>query len=150
MDVEDGRWSVKNSEEIEAIHFEWTPELVRLATSRRRIHPFLGPLKQTDWKWPYYIYRPDVVLPDPANTHECLKWVGLSDEKIIQVEQRFNELYPDFQAPVCGYDEYFSPTGHNSIVFPVLDKMVRVYQRMLDDWSSDHEYTHGEPFYTMN
>ncbi|KAJ5595417.1 uncharacterized protein N7459_001625 [Penicillium hispanicum] len=143
MDPEDydDRWSVKNSEEIEAIQFEWTPELVRLATSRCQLHPILGPLEQSN-RWPYHSYRPDMALPDPADTRECLEWFGLSDEKIIEVEQKFNELYPDFPSPVCGYDEQFSSKGRNAVTFPALDTMVKVYYGMLDHWNSDYEYTH--------
>ncbi|KAJ5109275.1 hypothetical protein N7456_005950 [Penicillium angulare] len=133
--------SVQNSEEINAIYFEWTPELVRLATSRCQIHPFWGPLTPAQ-EWPYYIYPSHVAFPDPADTHECLKWVGLSDEKIIQVESRFNEIYPDFQGPSCGYEEKFSSRGVNSVILPVLEKMVQEHYSMLDHLTSECEYTH--------
>ncbi|KAH8432803.1 uncharacterized protein LDX57_010432 [Aspergillus melleus] len=141
----DDRPYIKNSEEIEAIPFTWTPELARLTISRGGIHPFLGPLEPSN-EYPYYIFHPDWALPDPADTRECLKWVGLSDDKIIQVEQKFNELYPDYQGPVCGYDEKYTsggtPGGRNYIDFPVVARMVKVYYGMVDHWSSDHEYTH--------
>jgi len=71
------------SEEIKAIDFEWTPELVKLGTSRGSIHPSIGPIKQSDG-FLNYIYRPGMALPDPADTRECLKWVVLSDEKDVE------------------------------------------------------------------
>lgn len=74
------------SEEIKAINFEWTPELVKLGTSCGSIHPSIGLIEQSDG-FLNYIYRPGMALPGPADTRECLKWVGLSDEKIIEVEE---------------------------------------------------------------
>ncbi|KAK1148140.1 hypothetical protein N8T08_010779 [Aspergillus melleus] len=141
----DDRPDIKNSEEIEAIPFTWTPELARLTIARGLIHPFLGPLEPAD-QFPYYIYRSDWALPDPADARECLKWVGLSDEKITQVEQKFDELHPDFRGPACGYDEKYTsggtPRGHNYIRFPRVEKMVKVFYGMVDQWTSDYEYTH--------
>lgn len=152
MDPEDydDRGSVKNSAEIEAIPFEWTPELVRLSSSRWQIHPFFGPLEPSN-EWPYYAFRPETPLPDPADTHECLKWFGLSDEKISEVQHKFDEVYPSLERPACGYEEKFSSRGFNSITFPQLDEMVNLYYRLLDHLTSDYEYTHGEafPYHTL-
>lgn len=57
--------------------------------------------------FPNYIYQPSMILPDPADTRECLKLVGLSDKKIIEVEQKFSQLYLAYQAPSCEYDEEY-------------------------------------------
>lgn len=95
------------------------------------IHPSIGFLELRDNGIPTYIYRPGMALPDPADTRECMKFVGLSDEKIIEVEQRFNELCPDFRAPSCAYDEEHTRRGYNRIIFPVIQKMVDIYIRDL-------------------
>lgn len=131
------------SEEIKTIDFEWTPELVKLGTSRDSIHPSIGPIEQSDG-FLNYIYRPVMTLPDSADTRECLKWVGLSEEKIVEVEQNFSQLYPDYEAPSCGYDEEHSRNGLNSIIFPVINKMVDVFIKGLDTYTDDLEYTHGK------
>ncbi|KAJ5680735.1 hypothetical protein N7536_011874 [Penicillium majusculum] len=110
----------RDTEENEPINFEWTPELVKIGTSRDDIHPpRLGYQDCT--------YRPGMILPDPADTRECLRWVGLSDKKIIEVERKFNELYPDFQAPSCEYDNKVSTKGFSDITFPLIEGMVDLF-----------------------
>lgn len=123
------------------IHFEWTPELVKIGTSRGDIHPSIGPHKfQKGYR--DYTYRPSMTLPDPADTRECLKWVGLSDKKILEVERKFNELYPDFQAPSCGYDNKVSTEGFSDITFPWIEGMVDLFIRgVQDDKEDDYDYT---------
>lgn len=91
----------RDTEENEPINFGWAPELV----------PSIGPHKFHEKGYQDCTYRPGMTLPDPADTWECLRWVGLSDKKIIEVERKFNELYPDFQAPSCGYDNKVSTKG---------------------------------------
>ncbi|PLB54874.1 hypothetical protein P170DRAFT_460880 [Aspergillus steynii IBT 23096] len=137
----DHRADHKGSEDIEVISFTWTPELMRPSRSRLQVHPYLGPIGSSK-EWPYRICQPVTALPDTVDTHECLRWFGLSDEKILQVEERFHELYPDFQGPPCGYKERYASKGNNSIEFPLLDRMVHVYYLMVDHWTSDYEYTH--------
>lgn len=133
----------QESEEIKAINFEWTPELVKIGTSNGTIIPSIGPVEKLDFA--RYVYHPGMALPDPADTQECLKWAGLSDEKSIEVIQKFRELYPDYQGPSCGYDEKHSQVGMNSIMFPVVDKMLQVFLReMVDVYSDDFIYTHGK------
>ncbi|KAJ5158779.1 uncharacterized protein N7500_008430 [Penicillium coprophilum] len=129
------------SEEYKAIKFEWTPELVKIGTSRGAIHPSIGPIK-LQGAFSDCVYRPGMALPDPADTLECLKWIGLSDKKVVEVNQRFHELYPHYQAPKCGYDEKHHQNGRNTITFPLLDKMVDVYIKGLDLCTEDFEYTH--------
>ncbi|KAJ5115272.1 hypothetical protein NUU61_001031 [Penicillium alfredii] len=114
------------------INFEWTPELVKLVTSRGLIHPLIGPLDQDPDGFPKCIYRPGMTLPDPADTRGCLNWVGLSEEKILEVERKFKQLYPDYQAPRCGYDEKHLPRGLNEITFPTIDKMLDIFFQGLD------------------
>ena len=115
----------QESDEIKAINFEWTPELVKIGTSDGSIHPSIGPVEQLDFA--EYVYHPGMALPDPADTQECLKWAGLSDEKSIEVIQKFKDIHPDYQGPSCGYDEEHTQTGINSITFPVIDKMLHLY-----------------------
>lgn len=131
----------RDTEENAPINFEWTPELVKIGTSRGTIHPSIGPL--TFYRGsPECNYRPGMALPDPADTRECLRWVGLSDKKIIEVEQKFNELYPDFEAPSCGYDNKISTRGISHITFPLIEKMVDLFlQGVRDDMDDDYDYT---------
>ncbi|OQD60145.1 hypothetical protein PENPOL_c027G01849 [Penicillium polonicum] len=137
-DVEDANARIT---EENPIHFEWTPELVKIGTSRGDIHPSIGPHKfQKGYR--DYTYRPSMTLPDPADTRECLKWVGLSDKKILEVERKFNELYPDFQAPSCGYDNKVSTEGFSDITFPWIEGMVDLFIRgVQDDKEDDYDYT---------
>lgn len=129
------------------IHFEWTPELVKIGTSRGAIHPSIGPLKLRDG-FPEYDYQPGMALPDPADTRECLKWAGLSDAKIAEVEQKFNYMYPDYEAPSSGYDENHSPNGLNDITFPVVDRMLDVFiEGLLERYEGGFENTHGKSRY---
>ncbi|KAJ6178746.1 hypothetical protein N7519_009207 [Penicillium mononematosum] len=121
------------------INFEWTPELVKIGTSRGAIHPSIGPIESHYGK---PIYRPGMTLPDPADTRECLKWAGLSDKKIIEVEQEFNDLYPDYQGPACGYKEKHYPTGYNTIVFPKIEKMLDLFLQGMHKDDNELEYTH--------
>ena len=131
------------SKEIKAINFEWTPELVKLGTSCGLIHLLIGFIKQSDG-FLNYIYQPGMALPGPADTRECLKWVGLFNKKIIEMDQKFSQLYPDYQASSYGYDEEHSWNGLNSITFPVIDKMVDIFIKGLDTYTDDFEYTHGK------
>jgi hypothetical protein len=71
------------SEEVKAIYFEWTPELVKIRNSRGSMHPSLGPIEDIDGLTRYF-YQPDMILPDPADTQECLKWAGLSVRKLLK------------------------------------------------------------------
>lgn len=84
--------------ETKAIQFEWTPELERIATSSGKIHPIIGSLELSD-DYPFHTYQPHMALHDPADTRTCLWWIGLSTEKIDQVERKFAEKYPDSQDP---------------------------------------------------
>ncbi|CAI7576949.1 unnamed protein product [Penicillium glandicola] len=125
----------------EPINFEWTPELVKIATSRGAIHPSIGPI---DFSKGYADcnYRPGMTLPDPADTRECLRWVGLSDKKIIDLEHKFNDLYPDYEAPSCGYDNEVTTKGISDITFPLIEEMVELFLReVYDNKDEDYDYT---------
>ncbi|CAG8910000.1 unnamed protein product [Penicillium egyptiacum] len=124
----------------ERIDFEWTPELVKIGTSRGAIHPSIGPIEYNGQ--PSYKYWPGMTLPDPANTRECLKWAGLSDQKIVEVEQKFNDVYPDYQGPACGYEEKHYRTGYNKIVFPKVEKMLEIFIQGMHDDHDEFEYNH--------
>ncbi|KAJ5725456.1 uncharacterized protein N7483_006813 [Penicillium malachiteum] len=130
--------------ETTSIKFEWTPELVKIGTSRGAIHPSIGPLEISNGL-PECKYRPDMTLPDPADTCECLKWVGLSDQKIIEFEQKFNDLFPKCQAPKCGYDEKYQAYGRgfNEITFPSIDSMLRLFIQGMGDDHEEFQYTHS-------
>ncbi|KAJ5970796.1 uncharacterized protein N7479_000714 [Penicillium vulpinum] len=132
-----------DTEENKPINFEWTPELVKIGTSRGKIHPSLGPI-EFQWGASCCEYRPGMILPDPADTQECLKWIGLSDKKAIEMEQQFNDLYPDDQAPSCGYDEEFQShtTHYNEITFPKIKKMLDMFIDGMYDNKEEFEYTH--------
>ncbi|CAG8138104.1 unnamed protein product [Penicillium olsonii] len=130
------------SEEAKAIQFEWTPELVSIRIADGSIHPLAGPLKMHDGL-PTYNLGPDVALPDPSDTPECLKWMGLSEKKTTELMQNFNALDSNYQAPVHGYDEKFSSNGKNGITFPLLDKLSNLFLEELPWYSDDYEYTHG-------
>ncbi|CAI7576959.1 unnamed protein product [Penicillium glandicola] len=96
----------RETEETKPINFEWTPELVKLATSRGAIHPSIGPIEYYDGE-PCYKYRPGMTLPDPADTRECLRWVGLSDKRSSKgyIERGIQlGLRPEF-AVFCGLHE---------------------------------------------
>ncbi|KAJ6133170.1 hypothetical protein N7471_008385 [Penicillium samsonianum] len=127
------------TDEIKPINFEWTPELVKIGTSRGAIHPSIDPVKYENG---LPNYKPDMTLPDPADTRECLKWVGLSDKKIVEVERKFNDLYPDYQGPSCGYDEKHHRTGYNEITFAKIDKMLKIFIQGMHDDHDEFEYTH--------
>ncbi|KAJ6032048.1 hypothetical protein N7540_002780 [Penicillium herquei] len=129
--------------EITSIKFEWTPELVKTGTSRGAIHPSIGPLEISNGL-PECKYRPGMNLPDPADTRECLKWVGLSDQKIIEIEQKFNDLFPKYQAPKCGYDEKNQAygRGYNEITFPLVDSMLKLFIQGMHDDHEEFQYTH--------
>lgn len=85
-------------------------------------------------------------LPDPGDTLECLRWVGLSDQKAIELEQSFRELYSYHQTSGRGYDEEHYADGKNMISFPLIDRMVDFYIKELSPCSDDYEYTHGKIF----
>ncbi|KAF7517001.1 hypothetical protein PCG10_001661 [Penicillium crustosum] len=133
----------RDTEENEPINFEWTPELVKIGTSRGDIHPSIGQLE-------FYKdsaickYRPGMTLPDPADTQECLRWVGLSDKKIAEVEQKFNALHPDYQGPSSGYDEKFKQYAYadNEITFPKIEEIMHIFIRGMHDDHDEFEYTH--------
>ncbi|OQE37863.1 hypothetical protein PENCOP_c009G03634 [Penicillium coprophilum] len=129
------------SEEYKDFKFECIPELVKIGTSRGAIHPSIGPI-ELQGQFSDCVYRPGMALPDPADTVECLEWIGLSDRKIVEVNQRFHELYPQYQAPKCGYDEKHHQNGQIPITFPLLDKMVDVCIKGLHLCIEDFEYTH--------
>ncbi|KAJ5614027.1 hypothetical protein N7528_007681 [Penicillium herquei] len=126
-----------------SIKFEWTPELVKIGSSRGAIHPSIGPLEISNGL-PECKYRPGMILPDPADTRECLKWVGLSHQKIIEVERKFNGLFPEYQAPKCGYDEEYQVygRGYNEITFPLIDRMLKLFIQGMHDDHGEFEYTH--------
>ncbi|KGO48426.1 hypothetical protein PEX1_041240 [Penicillium expansum] len=135
--------SKRDTEENEPINFEWTPELVKIGTSRGTIHPSIGPL--TFYRGsPECKYRPGMALPDPADTRECLRWIGLFDKKILEIEQKFNALHPDYQGPRCGYDEKFMQHAHayNEITFPKIEEMLNMFIRGMHDDHDEFEYTH--------
>ncbi|KAJ5738745.1 hypothetical protein N7493_001900 [Penicillium malachiteum] len=128
-----------------SIKFEWTPELVKIGTSRGAIHPSIGPLEISNGLAECNLkYRPGMILPDPADTRECLKWVGLSDQKIIEVEHKFNDLFPEYQEPKCGYDEKYQAygRGYNEIRFPLIDRMLKLFIQGMHDDHKEFEYTH--------
>lgn len=130
------------TEEEKPINFEWTPELVKIGTSRGDIHPSIVPHKIHEKGYRDYTYRPGMTLPDPADTRECLRWIGLSDKKIFEVERKFNQLYPDFQVPSCGYDNKVSTEGISDITFPLIEGMVDLFmQGVCDDKEDDYDYT---------
>ncbi|KAJ6133171.1 hypothetical protein N7471_008386 [Penicillium samsonianum] len=131
----------RDAEENKLINFEWTPELVKIGISRGDIHPSIGPHKFSNGH-PDCTYRPGMTLPDPANTRECLRWVGLSDKKIIEVEQKFNELYPDYQAPRSGHDSKVFTRGFSDITFPLIEKMADLFmQGVRNNRDDDYDYT---------
>ncbi|KAJ5452901.1 hypothetical protein N7445_001084 [Penicillium cf. griseofulvum] len=129
------------SEESKAINFKWTPELVKIGTSRGAIHPSLGPIEEHNG-FRIFKYRPGMTLPDPADTRECLRWAGLSDKKIIEVEQKFNQLYPDYQGLSCGYAEKYHQTGYTEIIFPKVEKMLDMFIQGMHDDHDEVEETH--------
>ncbi|OQE24226.1 hypothetical protein PENFLA_c010G06839 [Penicillium flavigenum] len=133
----------RNTEVNEAINFEWTPELVKIATSRGTIHPSIGPLELYSG-FPKCEYRPGMTLPDPADTRECLRWAGLSDKKISEVEQKFNELHPDYKGPSCGYDEKFQYHAHayNEITFPKIEEMLHMFIQGMHEDLDEVEESH--------
>jgi hypothetical protein len=124
------------------IIFEWTPELVKIGTSRGSIHPSLGPIEEHNG-FRIFKYRFGMTLPDPADTRECLRWAGISDKKIIEVEQKFNELYPDYQGPRCGYAEKHHRTGYTEIIFPKVEKMLDMFIQGMHDDDEEVEETHS-------
>ncbi|OQE44810.1 hypothetical protein PENCOP_c002G04108 [Penicillium coprophilum] len=130
-----------DAEEIKPINFEWTPDLVKIGTSRGGIHPSIGPLESKGY-FTDCTYRPGMALPDPADTRECLRWAGLSDKSIIEVEQKFNDLYPDYQGPTCGYEEKHYRTGAHDITFPKVEKMLKLFVEGMFDNNDEFEYTH--------
>ncbi|KAJ5178009.1 uncharacterized protein N7500_000708 [Penicillium coprophilum] len=141
--------SANDSEEIKPINFEWTPELVKIGTSRGGIHPSIGPLESKGY-FTDCTYRPGMALPDPADTRECLRWAGLSDKSIVEVEQKFNDLYPDYQGPTCGYEEKHYRTGAHDIKFPKVEKMLKLFVQGMFDNKDEFEYTHSEsPYYIL-
>ncbi|KAJ5711279.1 hypothetical protein N7488_005435 [Penicillium malachiteum] len=105
-----------------SIKFEWTPELVKLAPLKERYTHPLGPSRSPT-------YRPGMILLDPADTRECLQWVGLSDQKIIEIEHKSNDLFPECQVPTCGCDEKYQAygRGYNEITFPLIDNMLKLF-----------------------
>ncbi|KAJ5922287.1 hypothetical protein N7516_009990 [Penicillium verrucosum] len=129
--------------ENEPTNFEWTPELVRIGTSLGDIHPSIG-LLEFHKDSAICKYRPGMTLPDPADTQECLRWIGLSDKKIVEMEQKFNELHPDYQGPRCGYDEKFKQHAYayNEIVFPKIEEILNMFIRGIHDDHDEFEYTH--------
>lgn len=50
----------EESEEIKAIPFEWTPKLMKIATSEGSINPSIGLIEETVCA--IYFYHPDMVL----------------------------------------------------------------------------------------
>jgi hypothetical protein len=131
------------TKESKAINFKWTPELVKIGTSRGAMHPSLGPIEEHNG-FRIFKYRPGMTLPDPADTRECLRWAGLSDKKIIEVEQKFNQLYPDYQGPSCGYAEKYHRTGYTEIIFPKVEKMLDMFIQGMHDDHDEVEKTHSE------
>ncbi|KAJ5801078.1 uncharacterized protein N7518_003146 [Penicillium psychrosexuale] len=126
--------------EIKPINFEWTPELVKLATAQGLIHPSLG-LVEFDRGLADCKYRPGMTIPDPADTRECLRWVGLSDKKIIEMEQKFDDLY---QGPSRGYDEKFQQhaRAYNDITFPQIERILNMFIQDMQDNHDEFEHTH--------
>ena len=140
--------SERDTEETQHINFEWTPELVKIGTSRGTIRPSIGPIPHPNG-FADCNYRPGMTLPDPSDTQECLRWVGLADKKVIELEQKFNELYPDFQAPRCGYDNEVSCKGISHITFPLIEKMVDLFIQETYDDKEAVEHTHSESFHLV-
>ncbi|KAJ5592615.1 hypothetical protein N7537_009519 [Penicillium hordei] len=133
----------RDTEENKPIIFEWTAELVKIGTSRGDIHPAIGPL-EFHKDSAVCKYRPGMTLPDPTDTQECLRWVGLSDKKIVEIEQKFNELYPDYEGPRCGYSEKFKQYAYtyNEITFPKIEEILNMFIRGMHDDHDEFEYTH--------
>lgn len=138
---------VQLSEEAQAINFEWTPELVKIATSGN-IHPSAGTILY-DRGFPKSEYRSDLVLPDPDDALECLKAAGLSDEKATEVEQNYSETHPHYRELRHLYSEEHTSSGQNRITFPVVSEMLELYLKDLPYYSDDHEDTHGTVLYDL-
>lgn len=68
------------------------------------------------------------------------------------MEQKFNELHPDYQGPSCGYDEKFKQYAYayNEITFPKIEEILNMFIRGMHNDHDEFEYTHSESFLVGN
>lgn len=133
------------SQEMQAMKFEWTPQLKEILAQGPKIHPYIGPGYERG-NPVYQEYKPGMPLPDPADPSMFLQWCGLNDETIRKLSDNFFEEKKDLiaQTPNRGYISKWIPAGWHKIHFPVLEGLVDTYVRSLGKLDFDFEESYGK------